>query len=347
MKIRDKDCVCEVPVHNAVLGDESASASAPRVEAGPIAVLPENHDDQTIGGSRVFLDAVTAAGGELLPLGPDTRGLVWLSYTKATDLAEVLAANPQLTWVQLPWAGVDAYAQVLNEHARPGLVFTSAKGSYAQPVAEHAFGMIFALLRLFPRRIRATSWDAVPKGISLFRKNVVIIGAGGIARELIRLLGPFDTDITVVRRSAGQVPGADSTVTTDRLHKVLPKADVVVVAAALTGETTHLIGAEELALMKSTSVIVNIARGPLVDPDALVEALNSEKIYGAAMDVTQPEPLPDGHPLWSAKNVLITPHMADTPEMTAPLLAERISRNVAAFVAGEQFTGVVDTEAGY
>lgn len=347
MKIRDKDCVCEVPVHNAVLGDESASAAAPRVEAGPIAVLPENHDDQTIGGSDVFRDAVVAAGGDLKPLGQDTRGLVWLSYTKAADLAEVLAANPQLTWVQLPWAGVDAYAEVLNNHARPGLVFTSAKGSYAQPVAEHAFGMILALLRLFPRRIRATSWDAVPKGISLFHKNVVIVGAGGIARELIRQLEPFNTNITVVRRSAGQVPGADSTVTTDRLHKVLPKADVVVVAAALTGETTHLIGADELALMKSTAVLVNIARGPLVDPDALVAALNSEQIYGAAMDVTQPEPLPDGHPLWSAKNVLITPHMADTPEMTAPLLAERISRNVAAFVAGEQFTGVVDTEAGY
>jgi phosphoglycerate dehydrogenase-like enzyme len=107
------------------------------------------------------------------------------------------------------------------------------------------------------------------------------------------------------------------------------------------------IGAEELALMKNSAVLVNVARGPLVDPDALVEALNSEKIFGAAMDVTQPEPLPDGHPLWSAKNVLITPHMADTPDMTAPLLAERISRNVAAFIAGEQFTGVVDTEAGY
>ena len=347
MKIRDKDCVCEVPVHVAVVGDESASAAAPRVESGPIAVLPERHDDQKIGGSDVFREAVIAAGGDLQPLGPDTRGLVWLSYTKAADLADVLAANPQLTWVQLPWAGVDAYSQVLNEHSRPGLVFTSAKGSYAQPVAEHALGMILALLRLFPRRIRATSWDSEPKGISLFHKNVVIIGAGGIARELIRLLEPFDTNITVVRRSAGQVPGADSTVTTDRLHKVLPKADVVVVAAALTGETTHLIGAEELALMKPTAALVNIARGPLVDPEALVESLNSEKIYGAAMDVTQPEPLPDGHPLWTATNVLITPHMADTPEMTAPLLAERISRNVAAFVAGEQFTGVVDTDAGY
>lgn len=347
MKIREKDCVCEVPQHFAVLGDETSSATAPRVAVGPIAVMPENHDDNTVDASDVFRNAVLDAGGDLQPLSEKTRGLVWLSYTKSSELGDVLAAHPQLTWVQLPWAGVDAYAEVLKKYAREGLVFTSAKGSFAQPVAEHAFGMILALLRLFPRRIRATSWDSVPQGISLFHKKIVIVGAGGIARELIRQLEPFNTSITVVRRSAGQVPGAASTVTTDRLHKVLPAADVVVIAAALTGETRSLIGAQELALMKPTAVLVNVARGGLVDPAALVEVLNAEKIFGAALDVTSPEPLPDGHPLWTARNVLITPHMADTPEMTSPLLVERISRNVAAFVLGEQFTGVVNAEAGY
>ena len=94
-------------------------------------------------------------------------------------------------------------------------------------------------------------------------------------------------------------------------------------------------------------MLVNIARGPLVDPDALVAALNSEKLFGAALDVTEPEPLPDGHPLWTAQNILITPHMADTPDMTAPLLAERIRTNVAAFLGGERFTGVVDPSVGY
>jgi phosphoglycerate dehydrogenase-like enzyme len=347
MKIRQKDCVCEVPQHSAVLGDETSSTLAPRVMAGPIAVMPENHDDNTIDASDVFRNAVLDAGGELQPLSEKTRGLVWLSYKKSSELGEVLAAHPQLTWVQLPWAGVDAYAEVLKKHAREGLVFTSAKGAFAQPVAEHAFGMILALLRLFPRRIRATSWDSVPQGISLFHKNIVIVGAGGIARELIRQLEPFNTSITVVRRSAGQVPGAASTVTTDRLNKVLPNADVVVIAAALTGKTRSLIGADELALMKPTAVLVNVARGELVDPAALVEVLNSGKIFGAALDVTSPEPLPEGHPLWRAHNVLITPHMADTPEMTSPLLVERISQNVTSFVSGKQFTGVVDTEAGY
>lgn len=347
MKIRQKDCVCEIPQHAAVLGDERASEAAPRVESGPIAVLPESHDDSTRGGSEVFRSAVSDAGGVITELNENTRGLIWLSYKKSAELGEVLASNPQLTWVQLPWAGVDAYAEVLAASARPGLVFTSAKGSYAQPVAEHALGMTLALMRLFPRRARAQSWDAVPKGVSLYRKNVTIIGAGGIARELIRLLQPFDVRITIVRRSAGQVPGAFSTVTTDRLKKVLPESDVVIIAAALTPDTTHLIGAQELSLMKPSAVLINIARGPLVDSAALVEALNQERILGAAMDVTEPEPLPDGHPLWSARNVLITPHMADTPDMTAPLLADRISTNVAAFLSGKPFVGVVDTEAGY
>lgn len=345
MKIRQKDCVCEIAQHSAVLGDERAAELAPLVESGPVAILPEQRDNGTT--ADVFAQAVEEAGGEIQPLSEQTRGLIWLSYKKSAELGVVLDANPQLTWVQLPWAGVDAFADVLARCARPGLVFTSAKGSYAQPVAEHALAMTLGLLRAFPRRARAISWDSEPRGISLYRKNVTIIGAGGIARELIRLLEPFGVRITVVRRSAGQVPGAFTTITTDRLGKALASADVVVVAAALTGQTHHLIGDEELAVMKPSAVLVNIARGPLVDPEALVHALNAEKIYGAALDVTEPEPLPDGHPLWTAQNILITPHMADTPEMTAPLLAERIRTNVAAFVAGTRFTGVVDVTAGY
>jgi phosphoglycerate dehydrogenase-like enzyme len=295
----------------------------------------------------VFVDAVESGGGVVAPLSAETRGLIWLSYSQTVELGEVLAANPQITWVQLPFAGVDAYATVLAEHAVPGRVFTSAKGAFAQPVAEHALALTLAILRFIPRRARATSWDGVPRGISLYGKNVTIIGAGGIARELIRLLAPFDVNISVVRRSSEMVPGAQLTVVSNQLHSVLPDADVVVIAAALTAETRHLVGPVEFAMMKPTVAVVNIARGPLIDSEALVAALEAESILGAAVDVTFPEPLPDGDPLWSAPNMLITPHMADTPEMTAPLLAERIRHNVAAFLAGSRFVGVVDTSSGY
>src|SRR5205085_8077075 len=117
-------------------------------------------------------------------------------------------------------------------------------------------------------------------------------------------------------------------------------------ALALTPETTGIIGAGELALMDGDAWLVNVARGPHVVTDALVEALQSRQIGGAALDVTDPEPLPDGHPLWDLDNCLITPHTADTPEMTAPLLAERVRENVGRLARGEQLIGLVDPALG-
>jgi len=154
--------------------------------------------------------------------------------------------------------------------------------------------------------------------------------------------------VTVVRRSGGPLPGAHRTVLVDELDSVLPEADVVIVAAAATSETRHLLGTRELAAMKADAALINIARGPLIDTDALVDALNRGHLWGAGLDVTDPEPLPDGHPLWDAPRVVITSHCADTPEMTEPLLAERVALNVAALVSGSgRFVGVVDPALGY
>ncbi len=325
--------------HRIVNGDEHQNLRNVAVRSGPISIAPKQGD--------IFTQAVLSAGGALCDLGQSTRGLVWLSNSRVEALDAVLTQNPQLTWVQLPWAGVDAFRDVLQRHDRSDLVVTSAKGCFAQPVAEHALMLTLALLRYIPRRARATSWDSTFLGISLFRKSVVIVGAGGIARELIRLLAPFDTQVTVVRRNDLPVAGAHLTVTSDRLGEVLPSADVVVIAAASTDETRNIIGAVELAAMKPTAALVNIARGALVDSTALVAALADGHLVGAATDVTNPEPLPDGDPLWRAPNMLITPHMADTPEMTGPLLAERVRRNVRAFIRNEPLEGVVNPTLGY
>ena len=129
--------------------------------------------------------------------------------------------------------------------------------------------------------------------------------------------------------------------------EVLPDADVVILAAAATDETAHLIGRDQLAAMKPSAALVNIARGHLVDQDALADALAGGHLVGAGLDVTTPEPLPDGHPLWSSPRIVITSHSADTPEMTEPLLAERIRANVAALVGDGAFVGIVDPVAGY
>lgn len=336
------------PQHRSVTATEAeVIADARRPHPGPIAVIPA--DGAVSPADDAFVAAVRAGGGQVAKLGADTRGLVWLSYGGADALRATLDSHPAIEWVQLPYAGVDAFAGLLAEFAdRPLPLWTSAKGAYSQPVAEHALTLVLALLRVLPERVRAVSWPAGAKtGTSLFGLTVLIVGAGGIAVELIRLLEPFGVRVTIVRRSAGDVPGAEATVTSDRLLEVLPGADVVVIAAASTAGTRRLIGEPELTAMKRTAVLVNIARGDLVDTEALAAALASGAIAGAGVDVTDPEPLPDGHPLWTEPNIIITPHSADTPQMTAPLLAERIRENVAAFVGDGRFVGVVDTAAGY
>ncbi len=308
-----------------------------RPSPGPIAVMPE--------ADPFFVDAVVAGGGVVEEVSDRTRGLVWLSPKRVDALASTLDEHPGIQWVQLPLAGVDKFTEVIA--ARPHLLWTSAKGAYAQPVAEHALMLTLGLLRLLPKRILATSWAETKEGTSLFGLEVTIIGAGGIAIELIRLLEPFGVRVTVVRRSSDPVAGADRTVSSEHLLDVLPDADVVVIAAAATAETAQLIGETELRIMKDTAILVNIARGTLVDTDALAGALASRTISGAGLDVTDPEPLPEGHPLWNEELAIITPHVADTPEMVEPLLAARVSANVVAFHGDGRFEGVVDAVAGY
>lgn len=326
--------------HRAVVPTSGAPLPIDAPQSGPVAVLPEPTD--------LHVTAVTEAGGTVAPLDADTRGLVWLDPRDPSGLADALDAAPGIGWVQLPFAGVDAFAHLIQEHG-DRVLFTSAKGAYAEPVAEHALALTLGTLRVLQKRARAHSWATEPEGVSLYGRNVVVIGAGGIALEYIRLLAPFDVDVTVVRRSADPVAGASRTVTTDQLDEVLPDADVVMIAAAMTSGTAKLFGERQFAIIKPSARLVNIARGGLVDTDALVEALRSGAIAAAGLDVTDPEPLPDGHPLWSEPGAVITPHQADTPEMVAPLLAERVRLNTTAFLdgSGEGFVGVVDPVAGY
>jgi phosphoglycerate dehydrogenase-like enzyme len=299
----------------------------------------------------MFEDAVSHGGGHLVELGPETKGLVWLSEKNADELMDILTQYPQIDWVQLPWAGVDAFASVLSalalmpENERP--VVTSAKGAYSEPVAEHALALLLGCLRELPSKSRDARWQPSRTGLSLFERHIVLIGAGGVSRAFLDVVKPLRPRITVVRRQAGDVEGADRTIVPSELASVLPTADAVVVAAAATESTKHLIGAEELALMPDHAVLVNIARGSLVDIEAVVDAVSSGRLFGAGLDVMDPEPFPDDHRVWEQSRIVITSHSADTPEMTEPLLATRVRNNVEAFLAGSLLFGVVDPEAGY
>jgi phosphoglycerate dehydrogenase-like enzyme len=309
----------------------AATGTGPRVAVGP-------------EPAPWAAEAIRRGGGEVVALDDNPMGLVWTTGRAMDALRSALATRPNISWVQLPSAGVERAFQagVVDPRRR----WTSAKGAFSQPVAEHALALTLAGLRQLKIRACARSWGQ-PGGESLFGQPVTVVGAGGIATELMRLLEPFGTPVTIVRRQAEPVPGAARTLSTDRLTEALAGARAVILVVALTPETRDLIGRAELAAMEPGAWLVNVARGGVVDTEALTDALQKGQIGGAALDVTDPEPLPAGHPLWDLPNCLITPHTADTEEMTQPLLADRIADNVRRLAAGQELVGVVDPAQGY
>jgi phosphoglycerate dehydrogenase-like enzyme len=307
------------------------TVAAPRVAVGPEL-------------SDYAEKAIRDGGGEPTDVDARADALVWLDPRDIEGLRAALTVASSARWVQLPFAGVEqvAAAGILD----PNRAWTSAKGAYAEPVAEHALALSLAGLRLLRRRIMARSWGE-PAGISLYDRPVTILGGGGITASLLSLLAPMRVTATVVRNRPDPVPGAARTLGQADLDRALADAQVVFLALALTPATEHIIGAAQLAAMRPDAWLVNVARGRHVDTDALVAALTADAIGGAALDVTDPEPLPDGHPLWDLERCIITPHTADTTEMIRPLLARRIRDNVIRFAAGEPLIGQVDTTLGY
>jgi len=300
----------------------------PKIHIGPKS-LPE------------LVDAVKRAGGELTDLASEAEGLVWWGGSPG-DFVKL--DHPGLRWVQLPSAGVEEW--VRSGVLRPDVVYTSAVGSYAESVAEHALALMLACVRELHHLARSDTWTRPDVG-TLFDSTVGIVGCGGIGRELIRLLAPFRTRILAVTRSGTPVPGASRTVDPGGLDEVLSASDFIVIGAPATAETRHLIGRRELELMPPHCVLVNIARGSLIDTEALVEALAAGRIAGAGLDVTDPEPLPDGHPLWTEPRALITPHAANPARMLIPRLAERVAENVGRYARGEELLGLIDLSRGY
>ncbi len=287
-----------------------------------------------------MLDAARDGGARIVPV-EQADTIVWGGGdVPPAHLAELLDDHgDNITWVQLPWAGVEPYLDLLDDER----LWTCAKSAYGDDVAEMALAMMLAGVRGLVPYSRASSWRGPGElGANLFGAQVCIVGGGGIAEQLIALLAPFRCRITVVRRRDLTMDGADRVVTVDRLDEALGSADVVVLALALTPATERLFDRRRLSSMRSTAWLVNVARGAHVVTDDLAAALRDGTIAGAALDVTDPEPLPDGHPLWSTPNCLITPHVANTSAMLQPRLAERITENVRRRMAGDQLLGVVD-----
>lgn len=305
---------------------------APRV-----AVVPE---------VPLFADAAAEGGG--VPSTPDQAdAIVWSNPVDAEGLRALLQTSPA-RWIQLPFAGIERFfeAGVIT----PDRTWTCAKGIYGPATAEHALALLLAGARLLHEHARRTSWwppERLNESRRLAGTTVLIVGTGGIGQALAKMLGPLDARIIAVNRSGAPMHGAALTGTADALPDLAPDADFIVLAPAHTAETHHLIDASLIKHMKSGAWIVNVGRGGLIDTDALVEALSARTIAGAGLDVTDPEPLPEGHPLWSMDNVIITSHTANTVRMAMPELAAMIKENVARFARGDELIGLVDPALGY
>jgi phosphoglycerate dehydrogenase-like enzyme len=224
--------------------------------------------------------------------------------------------------------------------------WTSAKGVFGGAVAELALGLLIGGMRHVAGYAREQQWSE-DHGRTLFGARVTILGAGGIAQSLISMLQPFGCRITVVRTRQGDLLGVDEVVKTSQLNEALSQADAVVMALALTPQTHGIMGKEQFEEMQSHAWLVNVGRGQQIVTDDLVWALKSGQIGGAALDVTDPEPLPAGHPLWSMSNCIVTPHVGNTAEMVPPLLALRITENVRRLASSQPLVGVVDPTLGY
>lgn len=293
-------------------------------------------------------DAVRSGGGTAVDPG-DAEALVWTATGfepgyKPADLVHLLAEHPGIRWVQLPWAGVEPYAAagIFDEHH----VWTSGKGVYARPVAEHALALALAGVHHLKAYSEARTWTA-QAGRNLVGARVTIFGGGGITEQLLHLLEPFRSTVTVVRKHPGPMAGADQVLGWDERDVAIAGADVVFLALALTPETEGFFGQAEFEAMSDQGWLINVARGRHIVTDDLIDALRAGAIGGAALDVTEPEPLPDGHPLWELPTCLVTPHTANTYEMAIPLLTERIAENVRRYAAGEGLLGLVNPALGY
>ena len=270
--------------------------------------------------------------------GPPPDGEVELWVPRYATRADVIDRGHELRGlrvVQLQSAGYDGVAERLPD----GITLCNATGVHDDATAEHAVGLVLASLRGIPEAVRGHGhWQPMPGRRSLADARVLVLGYGSIGRALAERLLPRRTTITAVASRGrdddlvGRVRGIDD------LPELLPEQDVVVVLVPLSEATRGLLGDDALALLPDGALVVNVARGPVLDTEAVLRHAGRLRF---ALDVTDPEPLPDGHPLWSAPEVLITPHVAGGTTAMLPRMAALVRAQLERMVAGAALVNVV------
>ncbi len=307
---------------------------------------------------REMIDNTAAAAGysvryykkdEVKPGDLDDCGILYGQLT-----AELVKSAKSLRWLCLSSAGMEAFGKK-ELYRNPDCILTGSSGAYGTTIAEHLVMVVLMLFRRQPEyteMIRGGGWEILPGDIhSICGARVTILGSGDIGTEFARRIKAFHpAKITGVRRS--NKPGDpvyDEVRTIGELDAVLPETDLLVMALPGTPETAGILTRERIALLPGTGYVVNVGRGTAVDQDALMDALNSGRLAGAALDVTVPEPLPADHPLRKTKNLLLTPHAAGnlTLEYTRRRSVQLFCENLKNYAAGKPLVNVFDRERGY
>jgi phosphoglycerate dehydrogenase-like enzyme len=265
---------------------------------------------------------------------------------------EAFVSARQLRWIQCQGAGVETMAEI-PEIAESGVIVTNTRGAHARTIAEHAFGMLIALARGFRSLFKAQEagvWkrplDAPMVGLSGLTMGV--IGLGNIGRAIARRAHAFE--MTVIAVDAEDVPRPEYVAEVRRLDglpDLLDAADVVVVSAPYTPVTARMLDGERLRLLKPTAYLIVVSRGGIVDEEALAVMLREGKLAGAGVDVTDVEPLPSDSPLWSAPNLILTPHCSGQSRQTTETALAILRENLARYLAGEPLQNLVDIRRGY
>ena len=301
---------------------------------------------QALPGVRL---QVTQTLEETLAALPGAQGLVLVhgpQHEAKQVFATLRSKENTVRWMHFISAGREGYEEL---GWPPGIVVTYAGGGVAPAVAEHAMALMLALGRRVPDMVSVImarkAWDrtlVAPQSRSLEGGTLAIVGYGHIGRELAKRAKAFDMRVVTISRSPRVEENVDEALPLSSLHAGLAQADVVAVSIALTPETTHLLGDKEFAACKPGALLVNVARGPVLDQAALVRALRSGQIGGAGLDVSDPEPLPADDPLWDAPNVLVSPHFAGSGSpRSVQRLADGVVSNLRKFMAGERLEHIV------
>ncbi len=261
---------------------------------------------------------------------PEAEVMITSNRIYEAEAAQVIRElGKKLRWIQFTTSGVD---KAVKNGLPEGVSVTNASGFHARRVAEHAMSLLLSVIRQYgetfaarPREVWVRD-EVSPRTMSLERKTMLVIGLGAVGQDIARKAKAFDMRVIGISRSNSPLPNVDEIRPREQMLAAIAEADVIALGMTYDETTHHMIDAKAFAAMKPTAVLVNVARGLLIDEAAMIAALREKKIFGAGLDVTSEEPLPSGSPLWSLPNVVLTPHIAgaggDNTEAVVKIFAD-------------------------